>query len=92
MVIQRIQTPRNITYNTFKKMNRDEEINKLKNITELYYNKDKDVLYQNAYNDIIEKNNRKKRHLKEYLRNIKDNYFITKIDTNTDLNDIIVVK
>ena len=35
MVIQRIQTPRNITYNTFKKMNRDEEINKLKNITEL---------------------------------------------------------
>jgi len=83
---QRIQTPRNITYNTFKKLNKKEEdIKKLKDITDLYYNKDKDVLYQQAYNDIIEKENSKRRHLKEYLKTIKDNYFTIK---KTDINPL----
>ncbi len=83
---QRIQTPRNTTkYNTFKKYNKADELNKMRNIYDLYgYNKQS--YYIDVYNDnIIEKENSKKRYLKEYLKTIKDNYFTIK---KTDINPL----
>ena len=66
---------RNISYNTFK--NEDEiNINKIKDMTDIYYKNNKDVFYQDKFNDFIEKNNTtSRRYLKEYLNNIKENYF-----------------
>jgi len=93
-------------YNTFKKYNKTDELNKMRNVYDLY-GYDKQSYYNEVYKDIIDKDAKSKnKMLRESLKNMRKNYFINYLtnkknndefnntisDNNTDLTDIIVVK
>jgi len=75
-------------YNTFKKYNKADELNKMQNVYDLY-GQDKQSYYIEVYNDIIDKETKNKnRMIRDSLKNMRKNYFLNYLN-NKKNNDII---